>query len=129
MASSSRPDMAKQHRGEIVHEVVLKSGVKVSSLYRALGISRPTLYRRFEDPNLSFEFIRQMGEVIYHNFAEEFKELAPTVAEPMAVYQLSSVEECKDELLRVYGLYLEKVRQYDELKARYDALLSEQGGK
>ena len=119
--------MAKQHRGEIVHEVVLKSGVKVSKLYQALGISRPTLYRRFEDPNLGFEFIRQVGEVIYHNFAEEFKELAPTVAEPVEVYQLSSVEECKEKLLHVYELYLEKVRQYDELKARYDALLSERG--
>lgn len=118
--------MAKQHRGEILQEVVLKSGVKVSRLYGALGISRPTLYRRFEDPNLSFEFIRRVGEIIYHNFAEEFKELAPTAAEPVEVYQLSSLDECKDKLLQVYELYLEKVRQHDELKARYDALLSKQ---
>ena len=117
--------MAKQHRGEIVHEVVLKSGVKVSRLYGALGISRPTLYRRFEDPNLNFEFIRQVGEVIYHNFAEEFKELTPTVAEPVEIYQIASLEECKDRLLRVYELYLEKATQYDELKTRYEALLNE----
>jgi AcrR family transcriptional regulator len=119
--------MAKQHRGEIVHEVVLKSGVKVSRLYGALGISRPTLYRRFEDPNLNFEFIQRVGEIIYHNFAEEFKELTPMVAEPVEIYQIASLEECKDRLLRVYDLYLEKARQYDELKARYDALLSERG--
>lgn len=118
--------MAKQHRGEILQEVVLKSGVKVTKLYGALGISRATLYRRFEDPNLDFDFIRRVGEIIYHNFAEEFKELAPTVAEPVEVYQISSLEECKDKLLRVYELYLEKVRQYDELKAKYDVLLSEQ---
>ena len=121
--------MAKQHRGEILQEVVLKSGVKVSRLYGALGISRATLYRRFEDPNLDFDFIRRVGEIIYHNFAEEFKELAPTVAEPVEVYQLASVEECKDKLLRVYELYLDKVRQYDELKARYDALLSEKASQ
>ena len=119
--------MTKQHRGEILQKVVLKSGVKVSRLYAALGISRATLYRRFEDPNLDFDFIRRVGEITYHNFAEEFKEPAPTVAEPAEVYQVASVEECKDKLLRVYELYLEKVRQYDELKAKYDALLSEQG--
>ena len=119
--------MAKQHRGEILQEVVLKSGVKVSRLYGALGISRATLYRRFEDPNLDLDFIRRVGEVIYHNFAEEFKELAPAVAEPAAVYPVSDVEDCKNRLLRVYELYLEKVQQYDELKARYEALLSERG--
>ncbi|MBF9220142.1 helix-turn-helix domain-containing protein [Hymenobacter ruricola] len=117
--------MAKQHRGEILQEVVLKSGVKVTKLFAALGISRATLYRRFEDPNLDFDFIKRVGEIIYHNFAEEFKELAPAAAEPVEVYQIASVEECKDKLLHVYGLYLEKVRQYDELKAKYDALLSE----
>jgi len=121
--------MARQHRGEVLQEVVLKSGVKVSRLYGALGISRATLYRRFEDPNLDFDFIRRVGEIIYHNFAEEFKELAPTVAEPVEVYQISSVDECKDKLLRVYELYLEKVRQYDELKGRYDALLAAQSQK
>lgn len=121
--------MAKQHRGEILQDVVLKSGVKVSRLYGALGISRATLYRRFEDPNLDFDFIRRVGEIIYHNFAEEFRELAPAVAEPVVVYQISSLEECKDKLLQVYGLYLEKTRQYDELKARYEALLSEHSGK
>ncbi|WP_151087248.1 hypothetical protein [Hymenobacter baengnokdamensis] len=121
--------MAKQHRGEIVHEVVLKSGVKVSRLYGALGISRPTLYRRFDDPNLEFDFIRRVGEVIYHNFAEEFRELAPTAAEPVEIYQITTLEECKDRLLRVHEQFMEKVRQYDELKARYDALLSERNGQ
>ena len=107
---------------------VRKSGVKLSQLFPALGISRPTLYRRFEDPNLDFDFIRRLGEVIYHNFAAEFRELAPAAAaEPVEVYRVASLEECKDRLLRVYDLYLEKARQYDELKARHDALLNERG--
>ena len=123
--SLARPEMAKQHRGEIVHEIVLKSGVKAARLCQALGLSRATLNRRYQEPNLDFEFIRRVGEVIYHNFAEEFRELAPVVAEPVAVYQVGGLDECKDKLLRMYELYLEKVRQYDELKARYDTLLAE----
>lgn len=121
--------MAKQNRGEVVHEVVLKSGVKAARLCQALGISRATLNRRYQEPNLDFEFIRRVGEVIYHNFGEEFRELASAGAqEPVAVYQVGDLDECKDKLLRVYELYLEKVRQYDELKGRYEALLGERGG-
>lgn len=110
--------MAKQHRGEIVHQAVLKSGMKLAKVYRALGISRPTLYRRFEDPNLDFDFIKRLGEVIYHNFADEFRELAPvTLLEAIVPYQLESLDDCKDKLLHVYGLYADMVQRYNTLLA------------
>ena len=115
--------MAKQHRGEVVKEAVLKSGLSFSSLRQKLGISRPTLYRRFEEPNLSFEFIEQVGALIRHDFAQEFRELAPpvgAVAEPVASYQLNSLDDCKNKLLHVYGLYT-------ELQEKYAALLAERG--
>lgn len=111
-----------QHRGEIVAATVAKSGVKLSQLHRALGISRPTLYRRFEDPNLDFDFIKRVGQLIYHDFAQDFRELAapgPTLAaEPAAGYQLDSLDDCKNKLLHVYSLYT-------ELQEKYNALLSE----
>jgi hypothetical protein len=113
--------MAKQHRGEVVKEAVLKSGVKITKLCEALTISRPTLYRRFEEPNLSFEFIEQVGVLIRHDFAQEFRELAPpanVVAEPTASYQLDSLDDCKNKLLHVYGLYT-------ALQEKYAALLAE----
>ncbi|OON69692.1 hypothetical protein B0919_07110 [Hymenobacter sp. CRA2] len=109
-----------QHRGEIVAAAVRKSGVKLSQLHRALGVSRPTLYRRFEDPNLSFDFIRRVGEVIKHNFAQDFKELsAPTalLAEPILPYQLTNLDDCKDRLLYVYGLYTDLLERYNALLA------------
>jgi hypothetical protein len=111
-----------QHRGEIVAATVAKSGVKLSQLHRALGISRPTLYRRFEDPNLDFDFIKRVGQLIYHDFAQEFRELAAPgltlAAEPAASYQLDSLDDCKNKLLHVYSLYT-------ELQEKYNALLSE----
>ena len=117
--------MAKQHRGEIVKEAVLKSGVKITKLYQALGISRPTLYRRFDEPNLDFDFIEQVGALIRHDFAQDFRELASsatssTVAEPAASYQLDTLDDCKNKLLHVYGLYT-------ELQEKYAALLAERG--
>ena len=114
-----------QHRGEIVAAIVAKSGVKLSQLHRALGISRPTLYRRFEDPNLDFDFIKRVGQLIYHDFAEDFRELATpaaqsVAAEPTAGYGLDSLDDCKNKLLHVYSLYT-------ELQEKYAALLAERG--
>ena len=120
--------MAKQHRGEVVKEAVLKSGVKITKLYQALGISRPTLYRRFDEPNLDFDFIEQVGLLIRHDFAQDFRELATppasptTVAEPAPAYQLDTLDDCKNKLLHVYGLYT-------ELQEKYNALLAERGRK
>lgn len=116
--------MAKQHRGEIVAAAITKSGMKLAKLHAALGISRPTLYRRLEDPNLDFDFIKQVGLLIYHDFAADFRELAAPVysvaAEPAASYQLDSLDDCKNKLLHVYGLYT-------ELQEKYAALLAERG--
>ncbi|HEX8505481.1 MAG TPA: hypothetical protein VF630_08945 [Hymenobacter sp.] len=110
--------MAQQHRGEIVAAAVRKSGVKLSQLFPALGISRPTLYRRFEDPHLSFDFIKQVGEVIHHDFGQDFRELSLTAAlEPIVPYQLESLEDCKDKLLQVYSLYADMVQRYNTLLA------------
>ncbi|HEX8428250.1 hypothetical protein [Hymenobacter sp.] len=110
--------MASQHRGEIVAAAVRKSGVKLSQLHRALGISRPTLYRRFDDPTLNFDFVKRVGQIIHYDFTADFKELsAPTalVAEPIVAYQLDTLQDCKDKLLYVYGLYIELVQQYNAL--------------
>ena len=116
--------MAKQHRGEIVKDAVLKSGVKITRLYQELGISRPTLYRRFDEPNLDFAFIEQVGALIRHDFAQDFRELAApaasVVAEPAPAYQLDTLDDCKNKLLHVYGLYT-------ELQEKYTALLAERG--
>ena len=98
---------------------VRKSGVKLSQLFPLLGISRPTLYRRFEDPHLSFDFIKRVGEAIHHDFGQDFKELALSAAlEPVVAYQLESLDDCKDKLLHVYGLYADMVQRYNLLLSR-----------
>ena len=95
---------------------VQKSGIKLSQLFPALGISRPTLYRRFEDPNLSFDFIKRIGEIIHYDFGQDFKELVSNVAmEPVVAYQIDSLDDCKNKLLHVYGLYAELVERYNKL--------------
>ncbi|OUJ70168.1 hypothetical protein [Hymenobacter crusticola] len=106
------------HRGEIVAEAVRKSGIKLSKLHNALKISRPTLYRRFEEPNLEFDFIREVGKAISHDFSIEFPELKPPKPIPPApieAFQLESLDDCKNKLLHVYSLYTEVLHKYNGL--------------
>jgi hypothetical protein len=63
------------HRGEIVEKVVRRSGYPLTKLSSRLGISRNTLYNRFLYPNLSGQFISEVGKLIHHDFTVEFPEL------------------------------------------------------
>ncbi|RZK24587.1 MAG: hypothetical protein EOO63_17065 [Hymenobacter sp.] len=124
--------MMHQHRGEIVRHAVDASGFKLRKIYEALGKSRPTLDRYFDKPDLDWDIVEQIGEIIRHDFSQNFKELkAPPLvaAEPLVAYRtVDSLEDCQARLLLLHEQFAEKVRQYDELKTRYDALLAE-GGK
>ncbi|GAB3233220.1 hypothetical protein GCM10027346_21040 [Hymenobacter seoulensis] len=106
------------HRGEIVAKAVQQSGIKLTKLHTTLGISRPTLYRRFEDPKLDFDFIQKVGDIIMHDFSEDFRELkrnAPIAQEPIVAYHLDGLDDCKDKLLHVYGLYTELLQKHNDL--------------
>ncbi|HET9503154.1 MAG TPA: helix-turn-helix domain-containing protein [Hymenobacter sp.] len=122
--------MATQHRGEIIKAAIRKAGVNQAKLAQTLGVSRSSLYRQYEVPNLSLAFIRQVGEAIAYDFSTEIRGLLPAVsvaAEPSAPYAPLSLEDCRGKLLQVHEQLAEKVRQYDELLARYHALLAERG--
>lgn len=65
----------KQHRGEIVENVVRRSGLSLTVLSSKLGISRNTLYNYFKTKNLSYDFILRVGSILHYNFAIHFKEM------------------------------------------------------
>jgi transcriptional regulator with XRE-family HTH domain len=63
------------HRGEIVEKIIRKSGYSLTKLAKKLGISRNTLYSRFENANLSYQFIMEVSRIIYHDFTIDFPEI------------------------------------------------------
>ncbi|MDO7877136.1 helix-turn-helix transcriptional regulator [Hymenobacter sp. ASUV-10] len=121
--------MAAPHRGQILSDIISRNGINQTQLARDLGMSRSNLYRRYEVANLSPAFLRQVGAAIGLDLAAYFPELRPdtasVVAEPAASYERPAPIDCEQRLLQVLEQFAEKVRQYDELKARYDALLAE----
>lgn len=73
------------HRGEIVKSIVDKSDFTYTKLASQIGVSRPTIYRYFENDELDFEVIIKIGAAIGHDFVSDFPE--------MSMYMTSYVRE------------------------------------
>lgn len=112
-----------EERGAIVRTAIIRSGMKMSKVADRLEISRPTLNRRLNEPFLDFDFIREVGKIITHDFSVDFKELVaerpaaerPAAQEPISLYGIESLESCKDRLLLLYGAYTEVLNKYNTL--------------
>ncbi len=63
------------HQGEILQEAIKNSGISITHLVEELGITRPTMYRKFKDASLDYIFVKKIGDIIGHNFSEDFTSL------------------------------------------------------
>lgn len=69
----------KKHRGKALEIAVRRGSYSIKTLAEKLRISRNTLYNKFKDHNLSYDFILQVGDIIHYDFKEDFPELKTTV--------------------------------------------------
>jgi plasmid maintenance system antidote protein VapI len=60
------------HQGEIVQEAIKNSGISITRIVEELGITRPTIYRKFKDDTLDASFVKRIGETIGHDFSQDF---------------------------------------------------------
>ena len=63
------------HQGQILQEAIKSSGISITHLVEELGITRPTIYRKFKETTIDYNFVKQVGEIIGHNFSEDFTPL------------------------------------------------------
>lgn len=60
------------HQGEILQEAIKNSGISITRIVDELGITRPTIYRKFKEETLDYAFVKRVGEVIGHDFSQDF---------------------------------------------------------
>ncbi len=70
----------RQHRGAIVEAIVRRSGFTIKVLAEKLRVSRNTVYNKFREQDLSYEFIAKVGEVVRYDFTTDFPELKTTLS-------------------------------------------------
>ena len=60
------------HQGEILQEQIKNSGISITRIVEELGITRPTIYRKFKDETLDYDFVKKVGNIIGHDFSDDF---------------------------------------------------------
>ena len=65
----------EKHRGEILERAVRKSPYSIKTLAKKLGISRITLYNKFKESNLNYDFLLFVGSIIHYDIKAEIPEL------------------------------------------------------
>jgi AcrR family transcriptional regulator len=67
------------HQGQILQEAIKNSGISITRIVDELGITRPTIYRKFKDETLDYAFVTRIGEIIGHDFSNDFTVLQQSV--------------------------------------------------
>ncbi|GGG40190.1 helix-turn-helix domain-containing protein [Hymenobacter glacieicola] len=60
------------HQGEILQEAIKNSGISITRIVDELGITRPTIYRKFKEETLDYAFVKRVGDIISHDFSQDF---------------------------------------------------------
>ena len=112
------------HQGEILQEAIKSSGISITRIVDELGITRPTIYRKFKEDTLDYSFVKKVGEIIGHDFSEDFTVLAQGVLPLVSQSVTSSVNQGvtpKPSVL--HNADSDPVKQLLALQTKYIALL------
>ena len=60
------------HQGEILQEAIKNSGISITRIVEELGITRPTIYRKFKEETIDYTFVKKVGDIINHDFSNDF---------------------------------------------------------
>lgn len=63
------------HQGEILQEAIKNSGISITRIVDELGITRPTIYRKFKEETIDYGFVKKVGDIINHDFSKIFTTL------------------------------------------------------
>jgi hypothetical protein len=103
-----------KHRGQIVEKAVRKSGYSLTKLAKSLAISRNTLYNRFENPNLGYRFIADIGDIIHYDFTIEFPDIRSEI-ETGDDEDTRFIERETVELIKLDNKYIRLLEKYNKL--------------
>lgn len=107
------------HKGQIVEKKVRQSGLSVKSAADRLGVSRTTLYKYFQNANLSDQIINSIGKELNISFSKEIPDIGKVVEEEMAEYytgdpRCQKAVELKNKYIELYTQASERLSELYE---------------
>ena len=118
------------HQGEILQEAIKNSGISITRIVDELGITRPTIYRKFKEETVDYNFVKRVGDIINHDFSNDFTATqqsalafvtapvrnvtAPVVTPRVTTTQLVDTDPSR-QLLVLQSKYIALLEAYNEL--------------
>ena len=118
------------HQGEILLEAIKNSGISITRIVEELGITRPTIYRKFKEETIDYNFVRKVGEIINHDFSHDFtsvqqsslpfvtnivKPLVTSTVASRVTTPSSSNPDASSQLLLLQSKYIALLEAYNAL--------------
>ena len=118
------------HQGEILQEAIKNSGISITRIVDELGITRPTIYRKFTEETIDYSFVKKVGDIINHDFSNDFTSLqqsaslyvtpvvrnaVPPVVTPRVTQSQMMDTDPSRQLLLLQAKYISLLEAYNEL--------------
>ena len=112
------------HQGEILQEAIKNSGISITRIVDELGITRPTIYRKFKEETIDYGFVKKVGEIINHDFSKDFTSLQQSSL-PLVTYNVRNTvsSSVTPRVTSSQSVEVDPSRQLLLLQAKYIALL------
>lgn len=112
------------HQGEILQEAIRNSGISITRIVEELGITRPTIYRKFKDDTLDANFVNHVGQIIGHDFSRDFTNVQQSTL-PFVTHSIKSsvTNSVTPRVTQPQNLGSDPAKQLLVLQTKYIALL------
>ena len=112
------------HQGEILQEAIKNSGISITRIVEELGITRPTIYRKFKEETIDYSFVKRIGDIINHDFSSDFTSLQQSVLPFVTTAQKNTVtHNVTPRVTQLNQADSDPSKQLLILQAKYIALL------
>lgn len=112
------------HQGEILQNAIKNSGISITRIVEELGITRPTIYRKFKEEVIDYNFVKKVGDIINHDFSHEFTSIQqPVVPFVTSVTKPSVTNAVTSRVTQLPVTDSDIARQLFALQGKYIALL------
>ena len=118
------------HQGEILQEAIKNSGISITRIVEELGITRPTIYRKFKEETIDYNFVKRIGDIINHDFSLDFtvtpqsslpfvtpvvRQAVTTSVTPRVTQPAAADSDPSKQLLILQAKYIALLEAYNEL--------------
>lgn len=112
------------HQGEILQEAIKNSGISITRIVEELGITRPTIYRKFKDETVDYSIVKKIGDIINHDFSNDFTTIQQSSLSYVTPFVKSHVtNNVTSRVTHQYTPESDASKQLLALQAKYIALL------